>query len=137
MSRTDNQPDELTDDSPNLPGGGQQTYAWIAECTDDLDAPESVSLADDDTSLTAADIKMIRNTVISAISHNADVAAWFAAGMRAVLADAGVLTGANFAAQLRGPFDGWLRDRVYEAEADAVRDGWLAPGAKPPPPKAH
>jgi hypothetical protein len=95
MSRTDNQPDELTDASPNLPGSGQQTYAWIAECTDDLDAPESVSLADDDASLTAADIKMIRNTAISAISHNADVAAWLAAGIRAVLADAGVLTERN------------------------------------------
>jgi len=77
---------------PTAPGAGPLTRAWIASCAEEERAH---SVTDAATTLTPEDQKQIKNGTISAITHSADIAAWFATGLRAVLADAGVLTEGN------------------------------------------
>lgn len=90
----------------------------------DVTSPDS----SDPVTLTPQDLKNVKNGTISAVTGGPqypDIHAAIKAYVREALNEAGVITTANFQAQIRGPLDQYFRDRGYEADESAM--------AHPPP----
>src|SRR5690349_20405908 len=100
---------------------GPLTRAWIAALVPETDADAPDAVEGGEMTLTAEDLKQIKNGTISSITRSPDVAAFLAAGFRAVLADAGVLTEGNIhaSAGLYARFEETTYEQVWKVLEEA------------------